>query len=187
MEKPIINNPIFKWYYGLPFARMLNKGARDYYKDRDRYESQFLLDSEKIRKNQELTINGVSALLILIITTLWTTLPTAIPNWYPITEGWLKWMKLGMENVNWKTNWGGAIWLLIIPGISGWGIHKVPYLIPQKKARLIINIIIKIIPVVILIICTYLVFTEKKFWEYRKYEKTLIKQKLEETIQKNQP
>lgn len=182
MEKPIINKPEFKWYFGLPFARVWNKGARDYHKDRDRYDDQFLTNSEKVRKRQELSINGVSAFIILLITTLWTTLPTITPDWQPIKNGWLTWMKLGMEDVKWTTQWGSAIWLMIIPGFAGWGIHKVPNIIPQKKARYAINVIIKIVPVLILIICTYLIFTEKQYWEFRKHEKALLKKTLQESI-----
>lgn len=179
-----VERPEWKWGYLIPFSM----GRKNYKKDRARYDNQFLTKSGEIRAKQETAINGVSIMLIMLITTLWTALPTAIPDWQPIQNGWLSWMKLGMEDVSWKTNWGGAIWLLIVPGLAGTVVHKAPNLIPQRKVRFFVNAGVKIIPVLLLIISYYLIYTEKKFWKLRAYEKLPEKEMINivNDIKKNQ-
>lgn len=175
-----VEKPQFVWYYGLPFSRIWNKGAKDYYKDRERYDDSFRTESEKVQVKQLKMINGVSALIILLITTLWTTLPTVME-----LPSWLQWTKLGMEDVSWKTNWGGAIWLAIIPSCAGTVIHKAPNWLPHKKAKYVANAIIKIVPIIILIILYYLIHTQKIVWKYKKIEKEQLLQKLSSSVKKD--
>lgn len=168
MEKIIVERPKPTWHTFIPFSR----AKRDYKKDRDRYDEQFLSDSEKVRKKQELMINGVSALLIMILTTLWTVLPSidSIGYWMN-SQPSTSWMLMGFGYHIGSLSWPEHFILFVIPGLSGMVVHKLPNMIPYKKARFATNVTIKIIPVLLLIICTYLIFTEKQYWEYRKKEK----------------
>lgn len=162
-----ITKPEFKWYYGLPFAKIWNKGASDYYKDRQRYDFSFMKDSEKVRYSQGKMIYGIDSLLFFILTTLWTLLPPLIdlPNW-------LQWMNLGMDDFG-LNNWGNQIMLTIIPGISSILIHKAPKILPSKKVRVVIDSILKLLPIIILTICWYLIHTEIQVKAYKKLEKNL--------------
>ncbi|WP_339020203.1 hypothetical protein [Spiroplasma endosymbiont of Atherix ibis] len=161
-----IEKPEFRWYFGLPLAKLWNKGAKDYYKDRERYDLSFLKESEKIRYNQGKMIYSIDALVFFILTSLWSALPQFIelPNL-------LTFMKLGMENVSWQSNWAGAIMLTIVPGSSSWLIHKVPTFFPMKKVRIAIDSILKILPIILLILFYYLINTEMKYKSYKKLER----------------
>lgn len=177
-QKPKFKNPQedYRWYYGLPFSKFWNRGAKDYIKDRERYENQFLLESEKIRNNQEKMINGVSVLLIAILTTVWT----ALPGWLPKGQvQWLDWMWMGGHT---DPSWMERVWFFIVPSMAGTVVHKAPNLIPHRKGRMVANVVIKSIPVLILTICYYLIHTEKQFWKYRKLEKAQVESKLKAQI-----
>lgn len=150
MNKP--EKPEWKWYFAFPFTR----GARDYKRDRERYDDFFLNSVQMIRKKEEKAINSVSILIITLATTLWTLLP-------PLTQlpSWLDWMKMGMEGFGTK-NWGNQMMLTLIPTTSGTIIHKFPYIIPNKGIKIAINLLIKIVPIIVLIITWYLVYQEKQ-------------------------
>lgn len=156
-----IEKPEWKWYYSFPFTR----GRRDYLKDRKRYDLQFLTQAEKIRNNEMVMINSVSVLLITGITSLWTLLPplTTLPNW-------LGWMNMGMDGFG-TDNWGNQLMLTIVPAGAGTIIHKCPNMVPNKAIRTGINLAIKIIPVIILTLCWYIIHQEKKVHFYKQQEK----------------
>lgn len=159
-----IEKPEWKWYYFIPFTR----GRKDYIKDRNRYEDQFLTNIEKIRKKQETSINSVSILLILGITTTWSLLPPLVSN----MPNWLEWTKMGMDGFG-GHNWGNQIFLTIVPGVSGTLIHKAPNWLPNKNLKIGANIVIKIIPVILLVLCYYLIGTERKIWAIKKQNKAI--------------
>lgn len=156
-----IQKPEWKTSYLIPFTR----GRRDYIKDRKVYDFSLLNDIQKLRKKQLDSINLLSFILISLIITLWSTLPQTI-----ILPNWLKFTKLGMQNVDWKNNWGNAIWLTIVPSIGGFGLHHLPNKTPPR-IKFILNLIIKIIPIIILIIIWYLPNIEKEIRKLKKIEK----------------
>lgn len=161
MENIKIDKPNYTWHCSIPFSR----AKKDYVKDRERYEDQFLNPIEKVRKKQGQMINSISALFILIITTLWTLLPPLVelPNW-------LEWANMGMEGFG-TSNWGNQLMLTLIPSTSGALLHNFHKFIPSKKAKFTVNAIIKLIPVVTLIICWYLIKTEKKIVQLKRSER----------------
>lgn len=153
-----IQKPEWKAIYLIPFTR----GRRDYIKDRRKYDYSLLTEKEKLRKKQLDAINLLSFILISLIITLWSILPQTI-----ILPNWLEFTKLGMEYVDWKHNWGNAMWLTIIPSLGGFGLHHIPNKVPPR-IKFILNLIIKIIPILILIIIWYLPKIEKEIRKLKK-------------------
>lgn len=164
MDELKIPKPEYRWYYVIPFTR----GRKDYIKDRKQYEYQFLTKSEKTRHRQLETLNYVSTTLITVIVGLWSTLPQVIT-----LPDFLKFMQLGMEKVDWKHNWGNAVWLTIIPSAGGTIIHKVPNMPTGIKVKWILNIIIKIIPFIILLMVGYIPITQQQYRRERREERKL--------------
>lgn len=155
-----MERPEYKWYYSIPFTR----GRKDYIKDREVYEAQFLTPSKKVANSIDKWIEGLSVLLITIITSLWSLLP-------PLTElpTWLDWTKMGMTEFG-AENWGNQIMLTLIPGASGAVIHKAPKLLPHRNARIVANCVVKCVPVIVLLISAYLPIQGKKYFKLKKGE-----------------
>lgn len=168
-----IEKPNYTWHCSIPFSR----AKRDYVKDREHYEEQFLTRIELIRKKQGKTINSVSALFILLITTLWTFLPPLVD-----LPQWLVWANMGMEGFG-ANNWGNQLMLTIIPGTAGTVLYNAPKLLPGKKAKLTAHAIIKIIPILMLILCWYLIKTEMLIKQIKRIEKDEARAKITDPIQ----
>lgn len=160
-----IQKPEFKWYFGLPFSKVWNKGAKDYYKDRELYDLSNMKESEKIRHKQAKTIYDTDTFIYFILTTLWTLPPPLIT-----LPSWLSWMNLGMTSFGWS-NWGNQIALTLVPATISTFIHKLPKLMPSKKVKIIIDVFLKILPVMILILCGYLIITEKNYKQFKYIER----------------
>lgn len=162
-----MERPEYKWYYAIPFTR----GRKDYIKDREIYEQQFLMPSQKVANNINKWVDGLSVLLIAIITTLWSLLP-------PLTElpQWLDWTKMGMEDFG-SQNWGNQIMLTLVPTASGTVIHKAPKILPHRNARIIVNCVIKCIPVLVLLISMYLPIQGKNYFKLKKLENVAKQEK----------
>ncbi|WP_338985607.1 hypothetical protein [Spiroplasma endosymbiont of Diplazon laetatorius] len=160
-----IEKPEFKWYFGLPFSKVWNKGAKDYYKDRELYDLSLMSESKKVRYFQAKVIYDTDTFFYLLVTTIWSLLPPLID-----LPDWLNWMSLGMKNFGFE-NWGNQIALTLIPAGVGTIIHKLPNFIPSKKGRIIVEIILKLLPVLLLILSSYLIKTEKQYRSFKKIEK----------------
>lgn len=157
-----VEKPEYKWYFVFPFTR----GRKDYLKDRERYDNQFLTDIQKVRREQNTAINSMSTFMIFLVTSLWTLLPPLIdlPNW-------LGWTKMGMEGFG-SNNWGNQIMLTLIPTLGGTCLHHGSKIIPGKKSKIAINLMIKFIPVLLLTITYYLIKKERQIIKLKKQIKT---------------
>lgn len=167
----------WRWYFGIIGMRLISKGARDYWSDRERYENSFLTESEKVRKKQGKTIYDISVLLIMVLTTIWSIIPPLISN----LPNYLTWMNLGMEGFG-SQNWGNQIMLTIVPSFGGTIIHKAPRLIKIKKLQVILDLMLKIIPIIILLITAYLIITQMEYKKFYKLEKQIKLNELNKKI-----
>lgn len=168
-ENKEITRPEFKWAYYLFWT----KPARFYRRELERYEDQFLLKSEKVRKKQYKMIDGINAFIFIALSTCWTILPSLVD-----LPHWLKWSKLGMYDVSWQHNWAGGLVMFVIPASAGRIIQKSPYWFPQKRVQYILNWTLKLLPILILILTTYWFKTQREYREFIRYEKEQFKKEL---------
>ncbi|WP_424526506.1 hypothetical protein [Spiroplasma endosymbiont of Glossina fuscipes fuscipes] len=132
------------------------------------FHKQFLSESGIIAYDTDKGITGTSAVLLSIIVALWSILPQVIelPNY-------LQFLKCGLENVDWKNNYGNALLMLIIPSSASFIYQKAPKIIPNAKIRLLTNIATKIIPVIILTIFIWFILKMKAYFKARENEKSI--------------
>lgn len=180
-----ITKPEFRWYYGLPLSKLWNKGARDYYTDRERYDLSFMTKSETIRYKQGKVISSTDALIFFLLTTAWTIIAQlgTDGNWLSTFAWYQNNMKniiqLGIKgSVSWQSNWPGAMMMTIIPGGGSFLIHKTPNIIPTKGGKLAANLALKILPIVILTIGVYLILKEVRYWQYKIVENQVALQEI---------
>ena len=60
--------------------------------------------------------------------------------------------------------------MFLVPSLGGAIVHKIPKWVP-KKLGIILDAILKLLPIIILIITSYLVITQKKYSQIKKIEK----------------
>ncbi|ASP28241.1 hypothetical protein SCORR_v1c04690 [Spiroplasma corruscae] len=154
------------------------KSAKSYRKELKIYDewidNNFRKKSSKILENQGNMINGLSWILIAVLTSAWSAIP---PLWNDMPS-WLTWTKLGMTHFG-SEDWGNQAFITLVPLCSGSILHVSPKIIPQKKGRFIMNLIIKFLPVLLLILIWYLPHTYKlyrlaKAIEDKEYKKDVI-------------
>lgn len=164
MENKKKDLPEWKWYYIIPLGR----GRKDYIKDREYIEYSRLegIDRKiyKIRKRQRDWVNYVSISMITILCLLWTILPAFIND-----MGAMEWLKLGMHNFGWS-DWGNNFMLGLISGSTGVVVQNTPKAFP-KKVQLTIESVTKLIPFLILVMCGYIIVTQRQIKKIKDAEK----------------
>ncbi|ATG97503.1 hypothetical protein [Mesoplasma lactucae] len=163
LEKEKIPKPKPTWHCFIPFSK-----TRQVYKnDLERYEQQFLDPIGKIRLKENKAINELSGLIITVLTMTLGFVP-----WFSESlPSFLEWMKLGLAPSN-QYSWADHLMAFIVPAAGGSVAHFVPKKLPGKVGK-IVNLIIKILPVVILII--WLINREIDIHKIKKQNKKAFK------------
>lgn len=168
METKNTDLDIKKYGWSRVFGKWTSEGRR-YKRDYDKDFTKDFKESERLRYKQGQWIYSVDTTLFCIITALWTILPN-----YVEFSGMWNFMNLGFYKSDMGWSWWEKAGFLVIPGTSSFIIHKIPKWSPSKKLGIVMDAILKVIPIIILTICWYLIHTEIQVKAFKKLEKEKI-------------
>lgn len=151
MEPTIKNKLDLGWFWKhIPFTKTNKMWKKQLAEEEKRLDTagfndlQVSVYDNHIRQNK--IVDSVSFAFFSILTILWSALPHFV-NFDKVLNGNMSFVNMGLSGDGFS--WAEDIALFAIPMAGGTVIHKLPHIVPNKKARLIASCVVKCVPFIL--------------------------------------